>query len=72
MYETLLYEEDNGVASIALNRPEKLNAFDSAMHDELYAALRPSVAPRMKNGSVASCCVARAAVSPRAPTWRRS
>ena len=39
MYETLLYEEDNGVASIALNRPEKLNAFDSAMHDELYTAL---------------------------------
>ena len=39
MYETLLYEEDNGVATIALNRPEKLNAFDSAMHDELYTAL---------------------------------
>jgi 2-(1,2-epoxy-1,2-dihydrophenyl)acetyl-CoA isomerase len=39
VYETLLYEEDNGVASIALNRPEKLNAFDSAMHDELYTAL---------------------------------
>ena len=39
MYETLLYDEDNGVASIALNRPEKLNAFDSAMHDELYTAL---------------------------------
>ena len=39
MYETLLYEEDNGVASITLNRPEKLNSFDSAMHDELYTAL---------------------------------
>ena len=39
MYETLLYEEDSGVANIALNRPEKLNAFDGTMHDELYTAL---------------------------------
>jgi 2-(1,2-epoxy-1,2-dihydrophenyl)acetyl-CoA isomerase len=39
VYETLLYEEDNGVASITLNRPEKLNSFDSAMHGELYTAL---------------------------------
>jgi 2-(1,2-epoxy-1,2-dihydrophenyl)acetyl-CoA isomerase len=39
LYETLLYEEDDGVASIALNRPEKLNAFDGAMHDDLYRAL---------------------------------
>jgi 2-(1,2-epoxy-1,2-dihydrophenyl)acetyl-CoA isomerase len=39
VYETLLYERDNGVANIALNRPEKLNAFDSAMHDDLYTAL---------------------------------
>ncbi|HSK85489.1 MAG TPA: enoyl-CoA hydratase-related protein [Rubrobacter sp.] len=39
MYETLLYEKDNGVANIVLNRPEKLNAFDGTMHDELYTAL---------------------------------
>ena len=39
MYETVLYEKDNGVANIALNRPEKLNAFDGTMHDELYRAL---------------------------------
>ncbi len=39
MYETLLYEEDNGVANIALNRPKKLNAFDGTMHDDLYRAL---------------------------------
>ena len=39
MYETLLYEEDSGVANIALNRPEKLNAFDGKMHDDLYRAL---------------------------------
>jgi 2-(1,2-epoxy-1,2-dihydrophenyl)acetyl-CoA isomerase len=39
LYETVLYEKDNGVANIALNRPEKLNAFDSTMHDQLYSAL---------------------------------
>ena len=39
MYETVLYEKDNWVANIALNRPEKLNSFDSTLHDELYKAL---------------------------------
>jgi 2-(1,2-epoxy-1,2-dihydrophenyl)acetyl-CoA isomerase len=39
LYETVLCEKDNGVANIALNRPEKLNAFDGTMHDELYRAL---------------------------------
>jgi 2-(1,2-epoxy-1,2-dihydrophenyl)acetyl-CoA isomerase len=39
LYETVLYERDGGVATISLNRPEKLNAFDSTMHEELYSAL---------------------------------
>ena len=39
MYETVLYEKTGGVADVALNRPEKLNAFDAKMHEELYAAL---------------------------------
>ena len=39
MHETILFEKAGGVANIALNRPEKLNAFDGAMHDELYRAL---------------------------------
>ena len=39
MYETILYERDKGVATIALNRPEKLNAFDDRMHEELHNAL---------------------------------
>ena len=39
MYETVLYEKDGGVATVSLNRPEKLNAFDATMHEELYAAL---------------------------------
>jgi 2-(1,2-epoxy-1,2-dihydrophenyl)acetyl-CoA isomerase len=39
LYETVLYDKDNGVANIAMNRPEKLNAFDGTLHDELYGAL---------------------------------
>ena len=39
MYETILFEKADGVADVALNRPEKLNAFDGTMHEELYAAL---------------------------------
>jgi 2-(1,2-epoxy-1,2-dihydrophenyl)acetyl-CoA isomerase len=34
-----MYDRDKGVAEISLNRPGKLNAFDEAMHDELYRAL---------------------------------
>jgi len=40
VYETIFFEKAaGGVVDIALNRPKKLNAFDGAMHDELYAAL---------------------------------
>ena len=39
MYETVLHERDGAVATIALNRPKKLNAFDGAMHEELRDAL---------------------------------
>jgi 2-(1,2-epoxy-1,2-dihydrophenyl)acetyl-CoA isomerase len=39
LYQTVLYEIDNRVAYVVLNRPEKLNAFDGTLHDELYTAL---------------------------------
>jgi 2-(1,2-epoxy-1,2-dihydrophenyl)acetyl-CoA isomerase len=39
LYETVLYEKAAAVANIALNRPKKLNSFDSTMHEELYDAL---------------------------------
>jgi 2-(1,2-epoxy-1,2-dihydrophenyl)acetyl-CoA isomerase len=39
LYETVLYEKASGVATISLNRPRKLNAFDATMHEELYDAL---------------------------------
>jgi 2-(1,2-epoxy-1,2-dihydrophenyl)acetyl-CoA isomerase len=39
MYETVLYEKGDGVATVSLNRPDKLNAFNGKLHEELHAAL---------------------------------
>jgi enoyl-CoA hydratase/carnithine racemase len=39
MYETIRYETEQGVLTITLNRPERLNAFNSQMRDELLDAL---------------------------------
>jgi 2-(1,2-epoxy-1,2-dihydrophenyl)acetyl-CoA isomerase len=39
VYETVLFEKDDGAATIALNRPERLNAFDGQLHRDLHAAL---------------------------------
>ena len=39
MYETIIFEKTAGVATISLNRPEKLNAFNGRMHEEVHAAL---------------------------------
>ena len=37
-FETLLYSVEVGIATLTLNRPEKMNAFDVRMRDELVAA----------------------------------
>jgi enoyl-CoA hydratase/carnithine racemase len=39
-YETLLYEERDGVAIVTLNRPEVLNAFNAKMREELQHVWR--------------------------------
>ena len=39
MYETLLYEKNNGVATLSLNRPGVLNAFNGQLHKDLHDAL---------------------------------
>ena len=54
-FQTLLYDVDQGVATITLNRPDKLNAFTGQMMLDLIAAFdatdasppapRPSVPP---------------------------
>ncbi|MEZ5825265.1 MAG: 2-(1,2-epoxy-1,2-dihydrophenyl)acetyl-CoA isomerase PaaG [Geminicoccaceae bacterium] len=42
--QTVLYDDEGGVALVTLNRPEKLNAFNSAMHTALNACLDRAVA----------------------------
>jgi len=39
-YETLLYEETDGVAWVTMNRPERLNAFNSLMQREMHDCWR--------------------------------
>ena len=37
-FETLLYSVQDGIATLTLNRPEKMNAFTTQMRDDLVAA----------------------------------
>ena len=39
-YENIIYEKQEGVATITLNRPKTLNAFTPKMNDEFQAALK--------------------------------
>ena len=39
-YETILFEKSDGIARITLNRPDRLNSFNVAMHHELRDVLR--------------------------------
>ena len=37
-FETLLYDVADGICTITLNRPEKLNAFNTQMMQDMIAA----------------------------------
>ena len=39
-FETITLDIQQGVARLALNRPDKMNSFNGTMHDELRAALQ--------------------------------
>jgi enoyl-CoA hydratase len=60
-YETLLYETDDGIATITLNRPERLNTIVPPMPDELQdavngASLDPAVKVIVLRGAGRSFC----------------
>jgi len=38
-FETVIYEKENGIAFVTLNRPDVLNAFSVQMRDDLYEIL---------------------------------
>lgn len=38
-YETILYDNDRGIARLTLNRPDRLNSFTVLMHEEVADAL---------------------------------
>tara|TARA_E500000178_G_scaffold300092_1_gene308157 strand:+ start:432 stop:1280 length:849 start_codon:yes stop_codon:yes gene_type:complete len=38
-FETILYDIDDGILTITLNRPDRLNAFNNEMRDEVLTAL---------------------------------
>src|SRR5678816_1610814 len=39
IFETLLLSRDNGITTIAFNRPEKRNAMSPQLHREMYQVL---------------------------------
>ncbi len=45
-YETLLYDVDGAVATITLNRPDRLNTIVPPMPDEIEAAVHAAVRDR--------------------------
>lgn len=43
-FETILYQTQDGIARLTLNRPERMNSFTQRMHEELRAVLARVVA----------------------------
>ena len=38
-YQNIIFDISGGIARLTLNRPERLNSFNTAMHAEVRAAL---------------------------------
>ncbi len=60
-YTCIIYQSANGIATITLNRPERLNAFNTQMHDELSSAIAevdsdPEVRVLLLTGSGRAFC----------------
>jgi hypothetical protein len=64
----VLYEVDEKVGIITLNRPEKLNAISAELQEQLTDG---SPAPTPTHKPASSCCAPRAAASALATTSRR-
>ena len=48
-YETLLYDTDGAIATITLNRPERLNTIVPPMPDELAGRRRAARSPTSRS-----------------------
>ena len=55
-FETLLYATDGPVATITLNRPDRLNTIVPPMPDEFETAVRAAVGRRVGQGDRAPRC----------------
>ncbi len=53
-YETLLYDSDGAIATITLNRPERLNTIVPPMPDEIEAAVHAAIADAAGQGDRAA------------------
>ena len=47
-FENIRFEQQGGVARLTLNRPDKMNSFNAAMHAELRVALDQLALPGVK------------------------
>ena len=66
-YSTIMFAEEAGVATITLNRPEKLNSFTAAMHAELKHAVKRAVRRAVRRAPTRrprACGLATASPSP--------
>ncbi|MET0663708.1 MAG: hypothetical protein ABWZ42_11310 [Ilumatobacteraceae bacterium] len=51
MYDDILYDVDDPVAVITLNRPDALNAWTNSMGDEIADAMQRAAADPMRSSS---------------------